>query len=146
MRRYLPPLAAFVLLGVACAGLKPAADQRNTRSAEGPQERDLGVRQQPVAGPRPEDLTREELAAMLRGKGGADVKKLLGSPPLWTEFGGNGKGPRGPESPEFEGRFEYTRLTLRGPDRGGTARYWVVIHFSSGVVQRVDFTPSDAKR
>jgi len=128
----------LALMFVACAGLKPAADQRDARDTSAPQK--------PAGGPRPEELTPDELAATLRGKGGMYVLELLGNPPFRTERGVNGKPPRGPESPEYEGRFEYQRLTLRAPDRRGTAPYSVVIHFSSGVAQRVEITPADAPR
>jgi hypothetical protein len=124
----------FTLLAltfVACAGFKPAAP-RDARG-EAPQKS--------AAGPRPEELTPEELEALLRGKGGIYVLKLPGNPPFQTQ-----RGVHELDSPEYEGRFEYQRMTLREPDRRGTAQYQVVIHFSSGVVQRVQITPAVAPR
>jgi len=116
MRRSLPPLAAFALLGLACAGLKPAADQRGKRSAEGPPQPTPGARQEPTAGAqrgpaagaRPEDLTRDELAALLPGKDAAAVKRLLGGPSMVTvrNVGPGERGKLDPDSRDFAGRFQ----------------------------------------
>jgi hypothetical protein len=123
MRRLSVPVAMFVLLVLACAGLRPPSTA-------------------PGLPARPKEYTREEFERAVVGKTAVEVTKLLGKPGL-TEgksFRGDKPPPESnPDHPRFEGTmsFDTRHVRLVGPQPGPFNGVRVI--FKAGVAERVEW-------
>src|SRR5262245_21420031 len=122
MRRHLPALAAFALLCLACAGLKPGGKE-------------------PEVPAQPKEYTREEFEKAVLGKKVADVTKLLGKPASTEGKPFRDKEPPEgrPDHPRFEGTMYFDRRHVRLVGLWADTFHGVRVVFKAGVAERVEW-------